>query len=80
MIIKGIIKVLFPTIVWAIIVLSITLYEVRFLYIIEESQFFIREIVFLPAYIAVALFIPFFVAGYFKRKIERFMEDENERS
>jgi hypothetical protein len=68
-----------PLLVWAGIVLSITMYEVEVLLpIFIKSRFWVSGIIFLPCYMAILLFTPLFVGGYFRRKSENYLRRYDE--
>lgn len=74
---KEIIKELFygllPITIWSVIILSITMYEITIWNIFITSRFYVRNIAFLPCYLSIFIFIPFFVAGYFERKCKHYL-------
>jgi len=58
-----------PLIIWASIIMSLTLYEVTvILPFIIKYNLFVKDIAFIPCYITLFLYMPFRVSKYFDLK------------
>ncbi len=63
-----------PVMIWASIILSITVYETKIILpIVIENGLFIKHIGYAPCYIAILLYIPFRISNYFYYKTKHFL-------